>query len=464
MKVFVYQWFVGDELNENGHHQIAIRAYGLTEKDFKTVCIHIKGFTPWFFLEMASSTNQTVDWTASLNMVKNKITDRYKGPVLKPFSLCYKQKLYFHHGDKKFPFLKVGFPSIQSRRSAYYKLQQYSTFLFGKQMEMLVHEEDVPPFLQFITKRNLPSTGWIEFHGKSLPSSQKITRLDGEYLVEYTNVSPVEEAEALLVPPVTIFSFDIECYSMNPNRMCDATIDGDVVFQIACCVEHQDKRVSKHLLSLGNVVLADKQIDVRCFVDESRLLLGFQKLLTEVNPHVVIGYNIFGFDIQYLVERARRHDIMAEIDLWGIPFMKHSELKEIKWSSSAYQHQSFQFLNGEGRVFVDLLPVIKRDYKFSNYKLKTVSSFFLGETKDPLTHLDIFDAYRQAVLQKTSTKKLNECAKYCVQDALLVLRLFKKLETWIGLVEMARSVMSPSCPSSPRGNRSRFSVRCMRNA
>ena len=48
----------------------------------------------------------------------------------------------------------------------------------------------------------------------------------------------------------------------------------------------------------------------------------------------------------------------------------------------------FHFLDLEGRILVDLLPIVRRDYKLSNYKLKTVGTYFLGETKDPINNLN----------------------------------------------------------------------------
>lgn len=72
---------------------------------------------------------------------------------------------------------------------------------------------------------------------------------------------------------------------------------------------------------------------------------------------------------------------------------RHCPEDIIKWSSSAYKNQEFRYLKTEGRIFVDLLPLVKRDYKFDNYKLKTISTFFLGETKDPLTPKGIFKCY-----------------------------------------------------------------------
>lgn len=430
MRIFVYQWHVMDELDENDETVTRIRAYGIDQEQ-KTVCLHIRGFQPWLFLEVRSGH----PWTEYRNIVKNKILEKYKGPIVKPFSLAYKQRLYFHHEEKKIPFMKLSFPSIQSRKNCYYKLQKHVTSLLGKRTEFFCHEHEASPLLQLCCKQELPTAGWVEFHGKKQPPHLKITNLEHEYVAEYQNMTGITD-DSLSVPPVTVLSFDIEVFSTNPKRMPDATVAGDCIFQVSCVLEKTAK-TTKHLLTLGRVKNAGKGVTVHCFAHEKDLLMGFQTLLQKENPHVVIGYNIFGFDLPYMVERAKLHGIMDRFDVWGVPHKKHCPVKEIKWSSSAYSYQEFHYLDAEGRVFVDLLPVVKREYKFSTYKLKTVATFFLGETKDPLTHHDIFDAYREGVLGN-DTKKLDECGKYCVQDSYLVLRLFRVLETWIGLIEMAK--------------------------
>jgi DNA polymerase elongation subunit (family B) len=69
-----------------------------------------------------------------------------------------------------------------------------------------------------------------------------------------------------------------------------------------------------------------------------------------------------------------------------------------------------------------------------------VSEFFLGEgqTKDPLTVKGIFKCYRMF-----TTDSLSVVGKYCVQDSLLVLKLFEKLQLWIGLCEMSNTCNVP---------------------
>ena len=127
----------------------------------------------------------------------------------------------------------------------------------------------------------------------------------------------------------------------------------------------------------------------------------------------------------------------------------HAKEKTIKWSSSAYGNQTFQYLDAEGRLYVDLLPLVKRDYKMDNYKLKTISTFFIGETKDPLSVKGIFKCYRiginktNGVYDKQAKKAMAIVGKYCVQDSALVIQLFNKLQTWVGLCEMAKTCNVP---------------------
>ena len=65
---------------------------------------------------------------------------------------------------------------------------------------------------------------------------------------------------------------------------------------------------------------------------------------------------------------------ISEFDKMGFHKYNHAKERTIKWSSSAYKNQEFNYLDAEGRLFIDSLPLIKRDFKMNNYKLKTVSN------------------------------------------------------------------------------------------
>lgn len=438
MIVFIYHWFVSDEINKEGEKELMIRAYGINEQQ-ETVLLHVKNFKPWMFLEIGKKNETSSDWVECKSFIKNKLVERCKHLQKKVFYLVHKKKLYFDD-QQEYPFFKVRFDTAQSRKNTFYNLQNYTCRSMGKVYTISCHEEQATPLLQLLVSKNIPSAGWVEFEGRPTPAVEKCSSLKDEFIVNYDNLSPVASIDEarLGIPVPTVLSFDIETYSSNSQRMPIAENTKDCIFQISCVVQGYQKPIQKYLLTLFSVQqkIVGNDVKVHCFGDEKTLLLGFTTLVREINPHLVIGYNIFGFDFPYMIGRCKMHQILSEFDVLGIPTDKHAPEEEIKWSSTAYKYQEFHYLNAEGRLFVDLLPIVRRDYKFSNYKLKTVSTFFLGETKDPLTHLDIFKAYESGM--SGEHKKLSECGKYCVQDSALVLKLFNVLQLWIGLSEMAK--------------------------
>jgi len=151
-----------------------------------------------------------------------------------------------------------------------------------------------------------------------------------------------------------------------------------------------------------------------------------------------------------MIDRAKHNMCIFNFDQQGFHKYAHAREKTIKWSSSAYKNQEFQFLDAEGRVYVDLLPLVKRDFKFNNYKLKTVSEHFIGQTKDPLSAKGIFKCYRIGMKKNrkgdygaVARRAMSVVGKYCVQDSALVLLLVDKLQTWVGLTEMAKTCNVP---------------------
>lgn len=427
--LFVYSWHVEDDFQgEDGSKTLTIRAYGMDEEG-RNACLHVNGFCPYFLVEVQMAGVSDGDWTPYKNYIINKINDRCKS-VQK--SICRREKLYFYQNQKKFPFVRMRFGSIEARRSAFYRLNKFKTKIMGKNVQFFVHEHEASPLLQLVCEHNIPTSGWFRFRGKECT---KITQCDKEYDVVAGNLFPLEDEDDRKIPTPCSLSFDIEVYSSNPKRMPCHENEKDCIFQISGVMKTKQGEIKKYLLTLGKT-LALPEVAVTEVGSEKELLMEWQRLVRQLNPNVVIGYNIFGFDLPYMIARAKLHGIYPLFDVLGMHMFSHSKEKEIKWTSSAYANQQFHLLETEGRLLIDLLPIMRRDYKFANYRLKTVSTFFLGETKDPLSHLDIFRAYEQG--QQGKKRLLTQCGKYCVQDAFLVQRLFDNLQMWIGLVEMAK--------------------------
>lgn len=428
MKVFIYQWVAHENLDKNDNPvSLVVHGYGLDEKN-KNICITVKNFHPWISIEV-EGLEKTTDMTRST--LQSKIESLYKGPFLqnKLSRVLPRYKLYFDQNNKKFPIFRMFFETIKDRRTCFYRIKDKNVFLQNRNRKILVHEHEASPILQFLCKMNIPSCGWIEFKGNNVKESAKFTKTCREYEVQYKDIKACPTITS--IPTFRFMSFDLEVYSSDSGRMPQSDLESDVIFQIGVYSNYG----GRHLLTLGKDKFSLEDTKVSIFKNEKDLLIAFCNLVEEEDPHVLMGYNIFKFDIPYLVNRCKRYHI--PVNEIGMPKDKIAEFKEVKWSSSAYAFQEFYYLDLEGRISVDLLPIVKRDYKFSNYKLSTISDFFLGDTKDPMTPREIFRSYSIGVLQN-KVSKVRRCGKYCVQDSKLVYDLFEKIQAWIGLIEMAK--------------------------
>lgn len=434
---FVYSWHI----DEREREVTSIRAYGIN-KNNENVCIRIDDFTPYVYVQLPDN----VQWNeGTAQIVCNKLDELLQTSKPIKRQLVFKKKLYYAHlsGDKRklFPFLFLSFSSLNDIRVLTSKLFKPINIPSVGIVKLKVHENNAPVFLQLTCARDIPSSGWIQFLGKEVSEEDKLTNCHHEYLVKWKSLLPMKDCNAVVNP--LVMSYDIEVYSSNPNKMPNSQHPRDVVFQISCVLcrngESEDKH-EKFLLSLcdpdPNTVGED--VNLYIYENEENLLRGFVDLIGEKQPNIICGYNIFTFDVPYMIDRAKHHIILSEFDRQGFDKYGHAKEKTISWSSSAYKNQSFQYLEAEGRLFVDLLPIVKRDYKLNNYSLKTVSDNFLGETKDPLTPKGIFKCYDLGKKGgEKGAKAMGIVGKYCVQDSALVLKLFDKLQVWFGLTEMA---------------------------
>lgn len=455
--LFVYSWAI-DPSEEN---ITSIRVYGLGLNN-ENICLLVKDFTPYVYVELPND----ISWDyVKAQYVADEIDKRLKDHKPLKKSLHYMKRLYYANYDmntkdiRKYPYLFMNFSSKNDIRELVYLLRKDLYIIEGNigKIKLKVHEDNATPILQLTCRQNIPTAGWVDFGGKRVEKSKHITTCDEEYVVSWRTLTANDRKQ---VAKPLIMGYDIEAYSSVKSAMPDAKKTSDCIFQISC-VFHRfnepESEMKKVLISLGSprqdVVGSDTRI-IECLT-EAQLLDAFSRVINEYNPNLITGYNIFCFDIPYMIDRSSSAG-SKEFYYQGFLKDKASPIKEIEWSSSAFKRQKFKFLDTEGRIFVDLLQVVRRNYKFDNYRLKTVSEALVGESKDPLTHKGIFRCYeigfrepcdrangKEMTFTEREKKVMGICGKYCVQDSVLVIRLMNKMHTWIDLTELAKTCNVP---------------------
>ena len=433
LKIFILDWLIEDK-----DDKIEVKGYGVDESN-QHILLHFEylSFRPWLTIEITDEQ----DFSEGLLLFQLKkvfhnamLIDTVNESNLKdlPAIVAHKtmmdKKLYFASTKKK-KIYKIRFTSIKHRSMFYYIFRKKSKL---QKFNFKIHELEATPFLQMLCSFNLPSTGWIEidqYHDNVI----SFTRKSREIKCQPKDVKTSKDQEK--IPSLRTLSFDIECYSSIHTRMPNALEEKDCVFQIGVSVRDENNKDADILFTLSKKKFILKNITIYCFQNEKKLLQAFIDFIIEWNPSIMIGYNIFNFDIPFLNTRCIRYGI--DMSIIGMAKNRKAEYIEKEWKSSAYSCQIFKFFDLDGRIWVDLLPIIKRDFKLPNYKLATVTSKFIGETKDPLTVKDIFLAYSSGFLQN-KTPLIVKCGHYCVKDAQITLKLYFKLQTLISLIEMAR--------------------------
>ena len=119
---------------------------------------------------------------------------------------------------------------------------------------------------------------------------------------------------------------------------------------------------------------------------EKELLLEWSALIQRENPDIIIGYNIFGFDYEFMLQRAKENECAEE-------FLKLSrrvdevcgQLKgddwvldktQIKIASGEYD---LRYPSMTGRLQIDLYAYFRRDFNLSSYKLDDVAGQYISD-------------------------------------------------------------------------------------
>jgi len=329
----------------------------------------------------------------------------------------------FQNGERT-RFFKFTFKTHKALRGASWALERD---------HWRVYEANIDPVLRFMHVSGCTSTGWIEVMHEE---EEMDTRCDLNIVTE--KFVPLKDRDE--IAPLKIMSFDIECYS-STGAFPSPTNLNDVTFQIGMTTRSFGSNAP-----FERKCLCLKQTDgpdCESFGTERELLERFGEYLAAVDPDIITGWNIFGFDLEYLYKRAMRNGVEP---LWGRRTDVPSELVVKNLSSSALGNNELKMVPMVGRYVFDLFQDIKREHKLESYSLNNVSKHFLSDQKLDMPVKEIFARFAEG-----NPQKLGEVADYCMKDTELPHAIMAKVCQIQNLVEMAKACWVPLAFLSERG-------------
>jgi DNA polymerase elongation subunit (family B) len=134
---------------------------------------------------------------------------------------------------------------------------------------------------------------------------------------------------------------------------------------------------------------------VETYSSEREVLLAWQQLVQRENPDIIIGYNIFGFDYEFMFRRAEENNCVEDFLKLGrnkeeICGTKDKDTGKWKIEESSIQIASGQhdlrFIKMNGRLQVDLYNFYRRSENLTSYKLDYVAGNFIGDFAKKIEH------------------------------------------------------------------------------
>jgi DNA polymerase elongation subunit (family B) len=146
---------------------------------------------------------------------------------------------------------------------------------------------------------------------------------------------------------------------------------------------------------------------------EKELLIEWKNLIQRENPDIIIGYNIFGFDYEFLFRRAEENNCQIDFlslsrninESCGVENFENGKLQlkntKVNLASGEYD---LNYPNIIGRLQIDMLIYMRREFNLSSYKLDNVAGGFIC---DDIKKIEINENNNTTLLYSSNLSGLN---------------------------------------------------------
>jgi DNA polymerase elongation subunit (family B) len=164
-----------------------------------------------------------------------------------------------------------------------------------------------------------------------------------------------------------------------------------------------------HCAVLGTSASLDgENIQLDCFKTEREVLLAWTNLIQTENPDIIIGYNIFGFDYEFMFCRAQETDCVNAFlqlsrnkgEICGNRDKETGQyvLEESSIVVASGQHD-FKYIKMTGRLQIDMYNFFRKEENLTSYKLDYVAGHFIG---DYVKKIMILEEDNQSIITSTN--------------------------------------------------------------
>ena len=177
----------------------------------------------------------------------------------------------------------------------------------------------------------------------------------------------------------------------------------------------EDRPYLNHCLALGTCDPVPTAEIVSCKT-ERKLLQAWTELVQREDPDIIIGYNIFGFDYQFMFHRALENHVEDDFLKLSRNTDEFCGKRDFKTGRVSIEETSIALASGQydlhyiamsGRLQIDMYNYFRRDYNLTSYKLDYVGAYFIGDDVLKIEHRMEADARADGKVTRIMSKNLS---------------------------------------------------------
>lgn len=454
----ILSWDAGDEILENydsdnegvENKVYNIYTFGVNEQG-ESVCIRFENYKPYFFALIPEKYQKIFGEYQKKEVekyIRNKLFRNKED--LESVSIVVRKKYKGFTNQKEYKFLRFVCKNQTTFNKIKYilnpreknRLPKISNIDPNFSLQFELYESNIEPYLRFTHKMEIKMAGWVEVSG--ITFDQEISRCQHCYTCDYKKVKSFDKQE---VCNLTLGSWDIEAFSYSSryegiNEFPNPENNKDIITQIGTSLyKFSTKEKIKHVVTIKSPIDNDCEpvegIIIEQYDSEKELIIGWVKFIMKTDPDILIQYNGYTFDWNYVCTRARVLGIEYILENLSRTESKGAHLHEDSLNTSAYGDNTMKYLKMYGVTQFDLMFIIKKEHKLESYKLNNVAEHFTGDKKDDLSPANLFN------YNTGTAKQMALVVKYCAQDTWLLIDLMLKLRIVTNIIGMANITMVP---------------------
>ena len=176
----------------------------------------------------------------------------------------------------------------------------------------------------------------------------------------------------------------------------------------------EDRPYLNHCLALDTCDPVPGAEIVSCKT-ERKLLQAWTELVQREDPDIIIGYNIFGFDYQFMFHRALENHVEDDFLKLSRNTDEFCGKRDFKTGRVSIEETSIALASGQydlhyiamtGRLQIDMYNYFRRDYNLTSYKLDYVGSYFIGDDVRAVEHRTECEAACDGKVSRIMSKNL----------------------------------------------------------